>query len=237
MSKAIRFGIVGLMSLACGGSLFATTLTLTGTVLDVNHGGGEYTANLTDPTVTGLDVYCVDFNNEAVLGTTYNVVLSTIGGPTFAADTNYGGDAASAFTYYKGVYTAAERYLIAGWLTSQYSAPLGESYADNKGIQSAIWDLLDTDGSKHTAGNYSEWLSAAIEWETTSSASTLADFASEIVIYDSIGSGNSDSQTPRMQEFIDPGSSASTVPEPGTVGLLGIGLGLVALGALRKRRR
>ena len=236
MSKAIRSGIIGLMSLACGGSLFATTLTVTGTVLDVNNGGGEYTANLTDPTVKGLDVYCIDFKDDAFFGTQYNVAVSTIGGPTFATDTNYGGDAASAFTYYTGVYTATNRYLMAGWLTSQYNVGLGGNNADNQGIQSAIWDLLDTDGSTHTAGNYTAWLNNAIHWETTSSASTLAAFASQITIYDSISGGNSDCPTPRMQEFIDP-SGASAVPEPGTVGLLGFGLGLVALSALRKRRR
>jgi hypothetical protein len=225
MKRLFSQVLFAVTALACGTTLSAATITFTAHPFDVN-GGGQFTANISSPPSTGLAVYCVDFLNYVSLNTTYT--LSGISSLANLSATNYGNSASSAFTYFTNVYTASQRYLMAGYLTTQFNLGAGGGDSNNQAIQNAIWDLLDTNGSLHNAGTY---LTAATNWLAAGNTSAIA---AGLTIYD----GYNSYTNARMQEMVHVTLNTNVAtPEPGTVGLLGLGLGLVALGARRRRVR
>lgn len=134
---------------------------------------------------------------------------------------------------------AMNRYLLAGWLTTQYDfTPGAGSGARDLGIQNAIWNLLDTNNVNNTDGAVGTWLNNATVWEAGQTAAALTAFASQVRIYTSTNvSPNSDLNnnhtgnryTVGKQEMIN------VVPEPGVMML--VGSGLVTLGLLRRRKK
>ena len=181
-----------------------------------------------------LTVYCVDFSAdfESPAAVTVNTIATI-------DDTRYGSDPTCNFTFFNGTtasdslwtgggtaptLTVEQRYVLAAYLTTQYNFSTTNPSQDDS-IQSAIWDLLNVSGADFTTGgNVSYWIQQADAWYTAPSTN-LAGFESEITIYTpTYLSGPNDSQ-----EMI------GVAPEPETLAMFGVGL--LAIGLLKKRRK
>jgi hypothetical protein len=236
----------GLLWLAFNLTAFGDTLYITGYTQDVID-GGQFSANLGDPNQS-FYVYCADYRNGE--GTPAAVNLSSpdqslpFGG---LANTRYGTTPTASFAYYndgKSALSAFDRYVLAGWLTTQYDFSSGVTTSDDQ-IQNAIWTLLNTNGTSEfpfwDQEGTGTWITQAVSWESSAAlAGTLAAFEKSIVIYTSTDvAGNNDLTQDAgsrygigTQEMIDP---QSAVPEPSSVVLLGTGL--LAIAWFRKRLR
>lgn len=128
-------------------------------------GGGRFGGYLGgDP----VHVYCIDFGHYFQFGKPYLVDVTPLYGD-IASETRYGSIGLGSWNYANNQFTALQRYMMAAWLTTQYVPFIANWNNSNsqyqaKGIQSAIWALLDPQGVPHppTAGNRDHWLQAAI---------------------------------------------------------------------------
>jgi hypothetical protein len=232
--------MLGLATLACSASLFASTMSITGHPYNVD-GGGEFNATLSGPPIQQIQVYCVDFNNY-VVSSAYNVNISTMSN---LSNTRYGTTAQGSFTYQNDGFSdslgnAANRYLLAGWLITQYNF----NTSHDTPIQDAIWELLDASGTKPGSASQSSintWLKSAFTWETTAGASAVSALSDEIRIYTdtaAIAAACSRAGSQEMMNLVEGGGGGQgSVPEPGTVVMLGFGLGMIGLGVIRRRRQ
>lgn len=149
-----------------------------------------------------------------------------------------------------------QRYEMAAYLMSNYSffgsgLPSSDNYysdANNTGIQSAIWDILNPTSDLYLPpavagqdGNVTTWLSNAANWLPTANSAQnrtlLSGFrvASDVAILQT--SGGQKTQV-GIQEFLTfQGGSAQVqvVPEPGVYGLLSLALGAM-FWAIRRER-
>jgi hypothetical protein len=179
-------------------------------------GGGRGKATLDgDP----IYVYCIDFAHSFAFNTAYTVNVTPLYDPNFANKTRYGNVPDNGWYYANNTYTALQRYMMAAWLTTQYApyfADWGNSVSQfqAKGIQSAIWILLDPQGSPWppTGGNYNDWLTAATNIITQPDYDDPGDPFYRYFRVISPQELNSD----RPQEFI-----VVVTPEPAAILLLG----------------
>jgi hypothetical protein len=231
--KLISTGRWGFLWLAFSSAAFATTLTIQSQTFNIEQ-GGQFSAFLNNEAERQFYIYCADYRNFVAPPQAFDANLSTL--PSIG-NTRYGTTPASSFstvvpnpTIYSN---AANRYLLAGWLTTQYVFGPGQNTGNRDvGIQNAIWTLLDVDGSIHSHGDESLWLSNAETWEAGQTANQLAALASHVVVYTSsnvAGVTGSGRYTTGVQEMI------GVVPEPTTFLLLGGGLS--ALGLIRRRKK
>jgi len=213
--------------------------------------GAVPTNVISNGSVTGR--YWLNVANFCDSSNIKNGVCTT--GPTGTNVTN-------ATASYIDTLSALQRYQMAAWLTTQYSfgvknAITNTYYSDaqDTGIQSAIWALLDvvstdgtantigvdyslpcntgsTCGSKGQDGSIATWLTNAVNWYK---GSTLAGRNSLLAGYMIATDSTVATQTTLskrlntgIQEFI-------TTPEPGFYALLS--LALLAFWALRRSRR
>jgi len=151
--------------------LFGATLVHADPILVIQSwdpnvlGGGRAKATLDDDPIY---VYCIDFAHGFAFNTPYTVDVTPLYDPNFANETRYGNVPFDGWQYANNTYTALQRYMMAAWLTTQYAQFFNdwgnpESQLQAKGIQSAIWILLDPQGppSPATGGNFNYWLTAA----------------------------------------------------------------------------
>lgn len=232
-------GLLWLALAACG---WATSLTIESQPLNIEQ-GGEFVADLNGNWADPFDVFCVDYRNYVSIPDTYFVNIST---PSMSlADTRYGDTADFSWNSISGSYVSAsgdefgdayDRYVMAGWLTTQYNSDTTGS--QDIGIQNAIWTLLDVNGAKFTSGSVEYWLQQAVDFMNDEPAE-FTELASEIRIYTSTDVASDTLLNPNEcnnrysvgeQEMIT--VMTSPTPEPRVFALVGIGL--VALGALRK---
>ena len=242
-SKAAVGGLLWLTfsaTAAFGGTLNITAFTEN--VLD----GGQFLANLGSPTQS-FYVYCVDFQNQEMSPEPVNISTPNTStadtSPNFdgLANTRYGAVPTSSFTYDgsgAGALNSAQRYIMAAWLTTQYTFPSGAVTLSDDEIQNAIWTLLNTTGSTSgfpfgDASGTGAYLTQAYSFVTTTPTSALLQFESEIRIFTSTNtvaySGCDWSPVSGNQEMI----AVMSTPEPATLAMMGAGL--LALGLLRKR--
>ena len=193
-------------------------------------GGGRFRATLDG---TPVYVFCVDFSHNFRFGVAYSVDVTPLYGD-LAAHTRYGAVPDDGWNYGNSTYNATQRYMMAAWLTTQYLLYFADwSNASNRhqarGIQSAIWTLLDPAGSPHapSGGNRNDWLQAAV---TKIGQPDYDEPTDPFYRYFRVVSP-SDPRALRPQEFI-----VVVTPEPASVLMLGGVLMLLGTGLLLRRR-
>jgi hypothetical protein len=211
------------------------------------NGGGRFDAKLyssssSQTPMSSLLVTCVDFLNVFSYGERWEVNFTAIDGSQSLADTRYGGALnnngnANNFDNFKGIYNAMDRYRMAAWLTSKLPTYASGS-SDAKGIQGAIWFLLDPtgtpnapkDGGASWTATMSSWLTQAV----TTGLSQSTDFYSQFRVVSQVnltqlGNGYST----RYQEFI----TTVVTPEPATWAALGIAMIVIVAFARRRQAK
>jgi hypothetical protein len=231
-----KAAVGGLLWLAFSAFAFGDTLTITGQTENVDD-GGQFTAFLGSNTAQTLLVYCVDFQNFTVFNSAYPVNISTpdVTNAASVMNTRYGTTPVADFTFDTGSLPAVQRYVMAAWLITQYNFSSGVTTNDLE-IQNALWTLLNASGSTNWPGGDAlgtgTYLTQAISWLGSETPAALAQFESGVKIYTdtTIASTSIPGRwTTGYQEMI----SVSSVPEPGTLAMLGIGL--LAIGLVGKR--
>ena len=237
MKRLVRAGVWSLLPLAFSSAALATQFTVQSQTYNIDH-AGEFSAFVNSDPAHQLFVFCVDYRNYVSPPQTFDANISTLPNVSNAryGTTPQGGFSFSTPVPNPTIYSdAANRYLLAAWLIKQYSFGPGQNLGNTDiGIQNAIWTLLDVDGSIHNHGDESLWLSNAKTWEAGQTATQLAAFANQVVIYTSSNVADltgAARYTTGVQEMI----GFTAAPEPSALALLGSGL--MALGLLRRRKR
>lgn len=162
------------------------------------------------------DIFCVDFNNEAITST-YTAWFTNLGANPLT-DTRLGASGLS-------------QYLKAAFLAQQIKT-YGNNSVETADINGAIWQIMSGEPTYRLVG--STWQSAGItSWVNLANANWQSVDASKWVVVTktcAAGAGNATADG-CSQEFI-----TQVTPEPATLLLLGTGLlvTLVAAGALRR---
>ncbi len=242
-----KAAVGGLLWLAFSAVSFGDTLFDIGNIQNVNE-GGQFSAYLNTP-LNQLIIYCVDYRNDT--GSPDVVNISTPDSLADIANTRYGTTPTAGFSFYTSgpALNALDRYVLAGWLTTQFDFGSGVTLSDEQ-IQNAIWTLLSTNGTgDFPSGNVAgvgTWITQAETWETGAAlAGTLAQFESTIRIYTTVTVAGDNDLTQAagsryaigMQEMIGTeggGGNTQSLPEPQTIAMMGAGL--LALGLIRMRR-
>ncbi len=164
------------------------------------------------------DVFCVDFNHDAYIGTTYNAYY-----------TNLGTNAADIGTYTRSGHTLTQ-YLEAAWLASQISV-VGASTGAAADINGAIWQIMS--GSPKYRWTGAGWSGTGISsWVALAGGNWNTVNARDWVVVTDVNAAGKGWQvgTAGSQEFI-----TQVTPEPATLLLLGTGI-LMLFGAGIVRR-
>lgn len=178
------------------------------------EGGYDAIIDHTDVVQGLVRLYCNDYANNAVIGSTWSVNLTRL---TEHADLT--------LTRYARLPDALERYQMAAWLTTQYAS----HPADVLEIQRSIWTAFDHSAP---APSTTRWTSAARHHAQTMNST---DFFVVTNLAPVLPTG-------QTQEFLMrvPSSlvvAEPTVPEPGTLGLMSASLvGFITYRHRRHRR-
>jgi PEP-CTERM motif len=165
-----------------------------------------------------VTLFCDDFNNDVTWNQTWQAYVTPLSSSNLS-NTRYGNSADVALLLgtdpYYAIYSAAQLYAQAAWLTTQFDQYLPNNPGQVIALQYAIWDLFDPNAPTNAGAQ--AWI---LQAELNYGSMNLNDF--EIVT--NVGPL---CLTGQVQEFIVP------TPEPGTFVLLGSGL----LGLLFLARR
>jgi hypothetical protein len=215
MKKLFSFAIPTLL-VAFGMTASATTLTFGSNpvIFLTTGGGGEFQGTL-NPGGTAVDVYCVDDKDSFSANNTYTINVNTFIGSGNISQTRAG---------------VLLDYEEAGYLTSLYNTGVT---GGNDAIQDAIWSITGTLNSTTCDSNcVNEKNAAASNYASFMSDHTVTVYTDAQASCENVGTGTTSGC---MQEFISTAPISST-PEPSSATLLGIGGGLIGLGALRLKK-
>jgi hypothetical protein len=224
-------------------SLWASdTLTLNTAGAKITDGGyyvSPYTGTLTTSAgTTQLTLYCDDFNNESVLGTSWAVNVTIVDGDlsTTRYDTSNPADSAKPDPNYP---VGTQLYEEEAWLFTQLAANLSSS-STVKAIQEAAWHLTSPSSSQPSNYNYNAWITAAANDFNKTVAGYVTPNYSQWYVLTQVGyAGNTTSAG--NQEMLAQFSSGSTIqtttPEPATLLLAGAGLLAAAVSRKMKMRK
>ena len=178
--------------------------------------GGRFTGHIDTGSGfgDGFPVFCNDYQNILSRGV-YEALLSDI---TDLSETRFGTTPASGFSYQVNnlPLTAADRYTMAAWLTTQYTYPATPTL-DDVAIQTAVWTLLAQTGApavQTTAdpATVQYWLNAAVQVKTNNTAlfNTIAQDLRIVTSADVPTAGNR--YLSGQQEFVYVDSRADLYP-------------------------
>jgi hypothetical protein len=244
-----KVAVGGLLWLTFSVAAFGSTLTITSFTQNVDD-GGQFLANMGNP-AQSFYVYCVDFQNGETTPVPVNISIPNTSTPDVApnydglANTRYGAVPTALFTYDGTGPTAidaAERYVLAGWLITQFDFSSGVTNADDQ-IQNSIWTLLNTTGTTTgfpfgDAAGTGTYLSQAISFFNTTPTAQLLQFESEVRVFTSTDvvayNGPDWSPVSGTQEMMAVIPNTST-PESATIAM--IGAGILTFSFFRKRMK
>lgn len=233
-----RAAVGGLLWLAFSTVAFGDTLFITGLIQDVDE-GGQFSAYLASDPTQQLLIYCVDYRNDYSSDSTVNISTPLDLGDI--ADTRYGTTPTASFSFYTTgpALSALDRYVLAAWLTTQYTFPVNSttSLHDDQ-IQNAIWSLLSTNGTYGPPGDnigVGTYITQAETWEASQSGAALTAFEGDVRIYTSTNVAGDNDLTQDAGSRYTTGTQemVGVVPEPATLAMMGAGL--LAIGLFRKR--
>ena len=221
----------------------ASAATLTAVKPSIVAGADVYNATYVSGSGSQpITIFCLDYINGFTSGATFNVNASIDTSLAAITNTRYGLSSGSFATNTITVSSvnyslgdAQNRYLLAGYLASQY----GANSTTNTSIQDAIWELLAVTGQAAPPSNSGSnaQIASAINWKNGQSASQLTAFENSFKILSDTaiaGVTGAARYSTGNQEFLSFGAANAT-PEPSTFALLGGGLALVGLARRRMR--
>ena len=240
MKSFHRIAVCGLLWLAFCAAASATQLTIESYNFSAAGDGGGFSAYLNGNSQDPFEVFCVDYRNEVSPPETYSVNIDVVGDTV--ANTRYGTTPTASFAdqvMIDGSSVDAEmRYILAGWLTTQYNLNPGHNTAlidQDAGIQDSIWALLNTSSSNAFSFETTyeaTWINNALNWASGETSAQLQSFADDVeVLTSSNVSGTSIADgryNTGAQEMI------TVTPEPAGMALVGIGLLVLGLVGRRK---
>jgi|GEM_PF-1474438 len=164
-----------------------------------------------DPTNASLDLFCIDFmNNASPLNAGYTVALTSLGAGADLSATKFG-----------NLTGALSKYQQAAWLISHHSTATSTEW---KSIQVAIWKIFSPTAYATNSGIEA----AANSWLAQAQQNYVNGQYGNFVVLTGQGTAG------QYQEFIV--VRPEVVPEPETYALLATGL-LALFVAWRRRRR
>ena len=195
---------------------------------------------------TAVTLFCDDFNDDVPVPSTYNVNISAPNGSL--SNTRFG------TTNYNAAYPSGTAlYEEIAWLFTQMMGS-GQTQANQIGMQEAVWHMtastpgsVSTTSLSNTGSNltYLQWITdAASDYSKTVNGFATPDYTHWMILSDvaiqttkTVGTGYQGLFAYYTANGTPPIVTTQTgaVPEPGTVSMLTIGLGLMLAG-LKKRR-
>ncbi len=217
-----------MMPAAAFGQTQALRFTGAGSVVSSGVYVGPYQVRTTAAGVlsttsgTSFEVFCVDYTNHISINQTYTAKVTNLANGNMA-NTRFG--AGELVDYRKAVY-----------LTSQFALNPTSAWGN---LHRSIWSLF---GSGSPAPGNHAWLTQANTWYATTGVTM--DWSNAYVLSDVSINHNTVPGRGGVQEFVmgsystpsrnGIGISSSTVPEPSTYALMGVGM-LAVFGAARRR--
>jgi hypothetical protein len=230
---------------ACSAAHASTALSfqnLNGVLVSSGEYISPYAGTLAGTPVT---LFCDDFNDNIPVPSNSNVNISTPNGnlsSTRFATTNYNPAYPSGTTLYEEM----------AWLFTQMMSP-GQTQANEIGIQEAVWHMtastpgsVSTTSLSNTGSNltYLQWITdAASDYNKAVGGFSTPNYSNWMILTDvanattkTQGTGDQELFAYYSSQGVPTSNQVSSTPEPGTISMFAIGLGLMLAGMKMRAR-